>query len=275
MGKIITATDFTDIANNAVHYACNMAGDINMPVEVLHAYITPIAPVHEAPMPVVSIEESKKIAEEQVDDLVQKLRTAYPGLQLTGKVIYGDITDALKGCAKGNDGNIVIVGNSSSAQSNFWLGSNLLNTLRNIHCPAIAIPAGYQYKRITRIAFACDFDNVSEHLPANQLLELVMKMNAELHVLNVDHNNKHFDTDTPGEHIKLNEMIGVAKPRYHNIEHNDVEEGIKGFAADNEIDWLIVVPHKHTFFEGLFHKSQTKALVRNASIPIVALHDRA
>lgn len=275
MSRIITATDFTEIANNAVFYACDMAADINMPVELLHTYVVPVAPVHEAPMPVVSLDESKKIAEEQLNNFYKELKARYPALEITAKVVYGDITDTLKECTAGNDGSIVVVGNSSSEQSNFWLGSNLLNTLRNIHCPAIAIPAEYTYKKVDKIAFACDFERVSEHLPANQMLELTMKMNAQLHVLNVDHDNKAFDTDTPHEYARLNELIGVARPVYHNIDNKDVEEGIKSFVSGNGMDWLIVVPHRHNFFESLFHKSQTKALVQHATIPIVALHDKA
>jgi hypothetical protein len=39
------------------------------------------------------------------------------------------------------------------------------------------------------------------------------------------------------------------------------------------MDWLVVIPHRHSFFEGLFHKGHVKAMVRMSKVPIVALHD--
>lgn len=274
MSAIITATDFTHVANNAVHYACAMAEELNAPLVLTHAYNAPVAPIHEAPMPVVSLEESKSIAQEQLDKLAEELFAKYPKAGISLKLYYGDITDNLKECIKEHNADMVVVGNSSTDESNFWLGGNLLSTLRNLECPVVAVPEDYAYKKVNKIAFACDFEKVAEHLPAEQLVGLVAKTQAGLHVLNVDHENNAFDPDTPYEYAQLHEMIKDGHPEYHNIDNKDVEEGINSFVSENNMDWLVVVPHRHNFFESLFHKSQTKAIVRNAEIPIVALHEK-
>jgi len=73
----------------------------------------------------------------------------------------------------------------------------------------------------------------------------------------------------------LNDLIHAANPEYHNIDNEDVEAGIQSFIKDSDVDWLVVVPHKHSFFESLFHKSHTKALVKQAHIPILALHKKS
>ena len=273
MQTIITATDFSEVATNAVHYTCDLANAGNLPVVVLHSYSIPVA-FHENPMPVISMEECKSIAESQMKLLTDTLAAKYPQLSITGVVSYGDITDTLKDCIAEYRAWMVIVGNSSSEDSGFWLGSNLLSTLRNLRCPVLAVPANYRYKKIEKIAFACDFHNISEKLPANDLVELVLKTGAELHVLNVDHENKGFDPETPYEYATLNDLIHTAKPQYHNIESGDIDEGIQSFVKGNNMDWLVVVPHKHNFFEGLFHKSQTKVIVRHAHIPLLALHEK-
>jgi nucleotide-binding universal stress UspA family protein len=51
------------------------------------------------------------------------------------------------------------------------------------------------------------------------------------------------------------------------------EEAIEDFIEKNEIDWLVMIPRKHSFFEGLFHKSHSKAIARRVRIPLVALHE--
>lgn len=272
MSAIITATDFSDIANNAVHYACDLAGAFDTHLILLHSYSIPVA-FNDNPMPVISIEESKKIADEQLEGLMDELVKKYPQLVIKKELGYGDITDSLKDAIKKHQASMVVVGNSTSEDSGFWLGSNLLSTLRNLSCPVLAIPAHYQYKKVDNIAFACDFEHVTDQLPAADLNDIVARTGGKLHVLNVDHENRHFDPDTPFEFVHLDNALKPSGPQYHNIDSADIEVGIEQFAGKNNIDWLVVVPHKHNFFESLFHKSQTKALVRNAKIPILALHD--
>lgn len=273
MRPVITATDFSEVATNAVQYACLMAAQYNLPVIVLHAYIIPVA-FHENPMPVISLEESKSIAESQLKALTEDLFKQYPQLSITGKVVYGDVTDNLKEIVVENNAWMVVVGNSSADDSGFWLGSNLLSTLRHISCPVLAVPAAYQYKTIEKIAFACDLNNISNLLPAADMVALVSQANASLHVINVDHENKNFDAETSFEYASLHESLKAIAPVYHNVDSADIDQALQTFVTEKSMDWLIVIPHKHTFFESLFHKSQTKAIVRHAHIPIVALHEK-
>lgn len=271
MRSIIIATDFSDIATNAAEYACNLATHFNAPVTVVHSYIIPVI-FHENPMPVISIEEEKNLASAQMHKLTDKLRSTFPGLSISSSIMYGDITDNLKEIVAEQNPWMVVVGNSSNDDSSFWLGSNLLSTLRHISCPVLAIPAAYSYKKVEKIAFACDFKNVTEWLPAKDLVQLVSHTGGELHVINVD---QHRGSDEISFELKhLYESIKDASPEYHYLGEGDIDKALQAFVTTNEIDWLIVVPHKHTFFESLFHKSQTKEIVRNAAVPILALHEK-
>jgi nucleotide-binding universal stress UspA family protein len=64
-------------------------------------------------------------------------------------------------------------------------------------------------------------------------------------------------------------------PVYHFIESENIDESIHQFVIENQMNWLVVVPHKHSFFEGLFHKSHTKAMTRKLQIPVISLHEKA
>lgn len=274
MATIITATDYTDVATNAVYYTCDMAKALNSKVVVVHAYTIPVA-FHENPMPVISLEESKSIAESQMTVLIEDLQEKYQGLSIEGSVLYGDITDNLKDYIKKYSAWMVVVGNSSTDDNGFWLGSNLMSTLRHLQCPVLAVPESYKYKNVGKITFACDMNNISEKLPADKLTAIVRRLGSELHVLNVDSKNRHFDPETPYEYARLQEMLHDVQPQYHHVEHEDIDAGIQLFVEANNMDWLVVVPHRHNFFESLFHKSHTKAIVKQAHIPLLALHEKA
>ena len=72
----------------------------------------------------------------------------------------------------------------------------------------------------------------------------------------------------------LHRLLAPLNPVYHYVEKEHVEDGIKAFMEQNQMDWLIIVPHKHSFFEGLFHKSHTKAIMKSVPVPLIALKEK-
>jgi nucleotide-binding universal stress UspA family protein len=274
MPVIIAATDFSDIGNNAVHYACNMAMAYNASVTIVHSYLIPVS-FTDNPMPVMPIEEGQRIATESMNELAEKLGQTYPQLSINSHITFGDITDSLQEYTENTNPWMIVVGNSTNENDTLWLGSNLINELRNLPYSVMAISPGTTFKPANKICLACDFKNIAHHLPADTLIDIVQNTKAALHVLNVDHDNKDFGTEAPLQSTALHELLIPADPHYHYIDNADIEEGIKNFIEENNIDWLVVTPHKHPFFEGLFHKSHTKAIVKRIHVPIIALHEKA
>ncbi|RYF85598.1 MAG: universal stress protein, partial [Chitinophagaceae bacterium] len=50
-------------------------------------------------------------------------------------------------------------------------------------------------------------------------------------------------------------------------------QGLQQFASGQNIDMLIVLPHKHSFFERLFAKENTDDILRTVTIPVLCLHE--
>ena len=49
--------------------------------------------------------------------------------------------------------------------------------------------------------------------------------------------------------------------------------GINQFVADNKIDMIVFIPKKHSFFNSIFHESNTKRMAFHSTIPLLALHE--
>lgn len=271
MPAILTATDFSDVATNAVHYACQLAMAYNGDVTVLHSYYIPVA-FNDTPMPVMSIDEAKTIAEDGMDRLLAQLKTQYPNLHVNTHISYGDITDSLQEHAEQTRPWLTVVGNSSSEDTAFWPGSNLMNAMKELSHPVIAVPLEARYRPVKKICFACDYKNISELLPAGDLVSLTSQTQAQLHVLNVHKGDRDFGTEAPPEAEALRNMLAAAQPQYHFISSNEVDEGIQHFVVEQDMDWLVIMPHKHNFFDRLLHHSHTKAMARMSHIPLVSLH---
>jgi nucleotide-binding universal stress UspA family protein len=273
MQSIIVATDFSDVADNAVHYACKMAEDFKATVTVIHSFIIPVT-FSDTPMPVMPVEEGREIAEERMGRLINALSATYPGLTIGSKIMFGEIVDCLEEYLESESASLIVLGNSGSANANLWLGSNALSALKNLQKPVLAVPPHHQYKKPEKICFACDFKNIAGHLQASAIVELMKNLGGQLHVLNVDFEDRHYAADNAFESTDLHMALSSLHPVYHYVEKENVEDGIRLFVEENHMDWLIIVPHRHPFFEGLFHKSHTKAIMKSINIPLVAMHEK-
>ena len=100
---------------------------------------------------------------------------------------------------------------------------------------------------------------------------LVQDFNAELHILNTG-KKEVFDADIVFESGLMQEMTMALKPTFHFIDHEYTDEGIMDFAEKNQIDLLIVMPHRHNLLAGIFHKSHTKQLVLHSHVPVMSIH---
>lgn len=274
MSVIIAATDFSATGDNAVRYACSLAKDHSASVVVVHSFIVPIA-FSDTPMPVLPIDDSREIAEERMKKELNELKSLFPDVKVVGKIMYGDIVDSLREYLEDEAKPwLIVLGNSGTGEeASLWLGSTALSALKNLPYPVVAVPSELSYSGIRKICFACDYKHVTGHLPSTQLLDVVQHTKAELHILNVDHNDRGVDPETPLETEELHRYLAPAKPQFHFVDNSHTDEAINKFVEDNQMDWLVVIPHRHSFFEGLFHKSHVKAMVRTSKVPIVALHE--
>lgn len=75
-----------------------------------------------------------------------------------------------------------------------------------------------------------------ETTPVDLIKEMVSVFGAELHILNVDNNNKDFRPETPEQTFKLHDLLKDINPTYQFIDHPDVEDGINDFAE--KIIWI-------------------------------------
>jgi K+-sensing histidine kinase KdpD len=114
---------------------------------------------------------------------------------------------------------------------------------------------------------------VIETTPLPYIKQIVKTFHAELHVLNVDYEDRQFKGEQVEESFLLHSMLEDLNPQYHFIDNQDVEDGINEFADKNNLDLLITIPKKHKLLEGLFKKSHTRKLVFDSHVPILCVHE--
>lgn len=275
MKTIIVPTDFSPTATNAMNFAADMAININASIMLLHVYQVPVS-MTDVPVVLVSADELRKNSETRLQELKEALTHITSGkIKIYTEARLGDVSDELEDVCKYIQPFAVIMGTSgATGVERMFFGSTALTAIRHLTWPVIVVPPGKEYgKGIKKIGFACDFEKVVESTPVQFIKNMVKEFGAELHVLNVDHEGRHFKPETPQESMLLNELLIDLNPDYHFIEHVDIEDGINEFVEKNNIDLLITIPKKHNLLDSLFKKSSTKQFVTQSHVPVMCVHE--
>ncbi|MBK7290604.1 MAG: universal stress protein [Chitinophagaceae bacterium] len=275
MKTIIVPTDFSPVALNATNYAADMAIAVNAEILLVNIYTIPVS-YSEVPVAMISIEEMRKASEAELTDLKTSLEHITSGkIKIRIESRMGNTVDELEDICNTVKPFVVVMGSKGkSGIENLLFGSTTLTAIRHLSWPVICVPPGKEYgSGIKKIGFACDFKEVRETTPVDLIKEMVSVFGAELHILNVDNNNKDFRPETPEQTFKLHDLLKDINPTYQFINHPDVEDGINDFAEKNNMDLIIAIPKKHKLLDGIFKPSSTKQLIFQSHIPVMCLHE--
>ena len=275
MKVIVVPTDYSAVAVNAMNYAIEMAQAVNSNLMLVHVYQIPVSLSNDVYVPIIGPEELQKINDERIQELKREVEHISSGkLKVYAEARLGNVVDELEELCKSLKPLAVVMGTKGeSAVERIFLGSNTLMAIRHLTSPVIVVPPGAIFKGIKKRGLACDFKMVVESIPTELTREVVNTFHAELEVLNVDYNSKHFKPDTPEQSLLLHTLLEDLKPKYFFINNPVVEDGISEFAENNNIDLLVVIPKKHKLLDSLFQKSHTRQLAFHSHIPIVSVHE--
>lgn len=272
MPFIIAATDFSSVADNAVKYACELALAQNADVALIHTYSIPLTLGDMAvPLPASDFLTD---AQDTMNRLIADLAHQYPQITFRNAIIYGNIIDAINEFVRDDSPPMfVVVGNSYTHEDPSWMDSTLLDALRTLKYPILAIPGDTEYTQVRKVGFVYDNELGGSEHALQQLAALSINIGAELHV--------HYNHPTPPDDdepvVEINNgargLLTPANPLYHYTIGEDIDASILDFVAKYHLDWLVVMPRRHSFFENLFHKSHTKMIVNSSYIPVMALHE--
>ena len=274
MKTILIATDFSPVARNAVNYGVDLAKSIGHSVTIVHVYQVPVA-FADGPMVLVSLDDLRSSAEKQLAQLKSDLHHIHgTDFKVYTEAILGNVVEELQKVADKLDPFAIVMGATGlTGAQRVLFGSTTLFAIRKLTYPVIAVPEGKSFGHgIKKIGLACDFREVVDTTPTRFIQQFQKAFKAELHVLNVDYQDREFRTDTPEQSLLLHTLLEGTNPVYHFIEEEEVETAINRFAEENNLDLLITIPKKHRLLEAIFRRSSTKKILKEARVPVVGLH---
>lgn len=258
---IIVPTDFSQVSNNAARYAAQMIkGQYEVSLLLYHVYD--------------KASEAKEAA-----SLIDKLKTELQSdtyIKIETRLDEGgDMIDGLERMARHTDAQLIVMGNTGQSKlSEVFLGSNTLKMVERNVCPVLIIPPSAQFTQVKNVCLLSDFKNVETSIPHVPIRNVLKIFNPHLHIINV--NSDHYVSLTEEflkERSRLLNMFNEFNTEFYFIGTYDLHETAQTFVSDKNIDILITIPRNHSFFDSIFKTSNTKKLVYESAIPILAAHE--
>jgi nucleotide-binding universal stress UspA family protein len=271
MKTIVVATDFSAAALNAANYAADMAAAINASLLLLH--VIPAAVTYTEIPVIINDDEMLRHKENEINELkVQLLTRVKSKINIDTEVRMGTFFHELELVCENIKPYTVVMGSQgTTAAERFLFGSHTVNAMKDLMWPLITVPPGSKFSAIKKVGLACDFNNVVERVPVDEIKMLVKDFKAALHVLNTG-KEKVFDPEIVFQSGLLQQMLEGLKPFYHFISDENVDGGIIDFAEKNNIDLLVVLPKRHSLLNKLIHKSHSKQFVLHSHVPVMVFH---
>lgn len=267
MKTLIVSTDFSPAADNAMHYAAHLASQAGAEIILTHVYQIPVS-MNDMPIILVSAEELKKGADENLERCAQDLADNYPGLRVRTESRLGDVNEELYNLGKEVNPIAIVMGShGESGLERLIFGSTTLSVIRYSKYPVIAVPAHFKTFSLKNVVLAVDLQG-DRKMPFETILELLELLHVNVNVVHVTNGGKN-NTELQRD-ILLNQLQPL-HPTYKIIQNEKVREGLLNYLTEVQADLLIVLPHEHNLMERLFFKLHTLDIVKHAPVPVMTI----
>lgn len=276
MKTILIPVDFSETNNNAIKYAADMSCD--MPVKkiiLLKSYYTS---VYEQILPspdflqlrVDDIENERQKIDARLKSLRQKLHNrCQEDIEIEAVISSEPIIRAIHQAIDEQHPDLMIIGGDMGSELSM-IGEQIIEIAKSSPVKVLIVPANCGYQKIEQALVPCDLEAVAR-LGVLQGLNMSHSwLNPKLMILYVDPKNKHIGREEEFE-ASVKQLVNCYDCKLHYSDDKNIVRGILNFAQQQQVQLIIALPGKHSFFYYLTHNSITEAVSLNARHPVLIL----
>lgn len=275
---ILVPTDFSETSKKAAQYAIFFAKQLHIHKLVLFNSCERHIETDQS-LPSVVPDFTKQAIEASRDALerfkLSLLITENTELEIETFSMYGFLPEVINDVAiKFNAVYIVMGVTGSDTLNEAFIGSFAIDVSKESKVPVIIVPPNATITPIKEIMFACDFENVQNNIPVEEIKNLLDATKAKLFIFNTNKDHHNASANAQLESNILSKIFEKYKPDYGYKESEDFVDGINDYALEKEVDMIITIPKKQGLFEGLFKKNRTKMLAFHSHLPLMVIHEQ-
>jgi len=186
-----------------------------------------------------------------------------------------NFVEGLERAVRHRKADMVIMGiTGKTGLAKLLFGSNTLKMVETKVCPVLIVPEKAPFAEIKNVMLPSDFKDTLHTTPSAPIKDFLGVFNPKLHIINVDKDHYISLTDKyEKEKQHLVKMFESYHPEFYFMRLYDIDEAITLFAADKDIDLIILIRKNESFTEKFFKGSHTKTLTYHSKVPILVMHE--
>ena len=278
MKKIIIPTDFSETATNAIFYALELLKYDKSEITIVHAYTDEVYENTKA-MSRDYFEEYKDIVEVNVNrrlqEVIAEMLKQSPNPRHTYNRIssFGSLVDVIDDFVDKENADLVIMGTKGNTDNtDVMFGSNAIKVIKYVKCPVLAIPVNYHDMHPKNILFPTDYMVPFKRRALKLVSSLAKSYVSKVSFLYVS-NQKDLSHRQEDNRTFIEDCFKDNKVDYMQLSETDVTKTINKTIETNSIDLLVMVNHRHSYFEDVLFNSTIEKIGLNIKIPFLVLQN--
>lgn len=274
MKKILVPTDFSENSFNALKYGVNLFAGEECTFYILHTYTPALYNAEFMAYSNLSLDEIYRIrVNKSLSQVVSRIQKEVPDARHSYKKIgcFALLQDEIKNQVTEKGIDMVIMGTQGiTGAAQILFGTQTIYAIKEAICPILAIPAHGEFYKPSNLLFATDFepDVTMDHLKIIKDIARIHK--STIHILHVVKDSFSYDDQEKNKN-NLAEFFADSNHEFHLRKSETVAEGIINFQKEHYPDVLMMVRHKHSFFENLFFRPVVDKVGFHLSTPFMVI----
>jgi len=278
--NILLPTDFSKNSGNAISYAMELFKNEKCNFFFLHTYTPSFyrmdymlgGPLFSA-IPDSDVDISLAGLEKTLKDV----KKSYNNPKHSYNVIsaFNTLTDEINEVTIEKEIDMVVMGTQgATGAKEIFLGTNTVYALRKAIAPVLVIPENYTFQKIQKILLPSDYLSNYKDNELSTAIKMVKMNKAKLIVLHV---KEEYDLTASQEENKmaLYRRLDGLPTTLTELKGSLMPNAILNYVQKNEIDLLMMMNRKHSFFERLFERQNVDQIGFHIKIPFLVIRDTA
>jgi nucleotide-binding universal stress UspA family protein len=271
MKTIIAATDYAELAENAVDYAAAaIAGLDNYRLVLFNDFSMPIHAMSKA----VSAQDVQDMIDENKVLLNAKalLLAEQYGIEVIPVTTFSFVAGAIKELVDKYVPALIVLGMEEKTLEQELLGNTTTSVIKKMHVPVLAVPAKAKYLGLKKVLFSCDVvHGVSEQL-LERIKEIALITKAEVEILLINETIEELKAKgaDPDCLRRIDEGLEGIDYYFKNIKSDSIIRGISDEIKKLDADLLIMAPQQYGFWGSMVHRSKTRIMASGLNIPLLS-----
>ena len=276
MKKILLPTDFSNNSWNAIEYALKLFKDEPCEFYLLNTY-TPII-YH---VEYVQVEPThfgmgnamRDISLKNLNSFKTKIEKEFNNAKHTINIIaaFNNLVSEIKNIVEDKSIDYVVMGTKgATGVKEILFGTNTVHVFKNVKCPILAIPDGFEFETPYEVLFPTDYQIEYKDHHIKPILDFIKPHSTRVNILHASYGYELSEEQNYNKKV-LEKYFEKSAYLFQSVSNQTVEEGINNFQLKRQVNLLVMINNKHSFFENLFFKNAINQIGFHLNIPFLVI----